>query len=70
MPTISENELAKLKNRTGIYSQLRFQNALRKTVTGLIEEAFREYAKTHKGITPEIEDRAWQRFNDILQKHL
>lgn len=36
----------------------------------IIENAFREYARAHKGCTKAIEDRAWKDFLSKLRKRL
>lgn len=69
MPTISERELQKFKNRTGVYSGTRNQSSLKSVVIGLVQQAFLEYARKH-GCKPESERLEWQRFEKILQKHL
>lgn len=73
MPTITQTELNKLRNRQGVYSQLsNSPKSLRIVVNNLIESAFREYVRSHKGkhITKQLEDESWTRFNKILQKYL
>jgi hypothetical protein len=73
MPVISQKELDKLKNKSGMYSQLRKQtNSLKPMVIDLVEGAFREYVRSHKGkhITAKLEDESWDRFKSILLEHL
>jgi len=77
MPTITQKELDKLKLKQGVYSQLRQSPKvhkeimnLQKLVIDLIEKAFREWARKHKGCTKQLEDDSWNQFNRILQKYL
>ena len=73
MPSISQKELDKLKSKQGVYSQLRDSpKTLRIVVNNLIESAFREYVRSHRGkhITKQLEDESWTRFSKILQKYL
>lgn len=72
-PSISKAELDRVKNRQGLYNKLAESNdTLRKTTIRLVEMAFREYVKSHKGkhITKLLEDESWDRFKVILQKYL
>jgi hypothetical protein len=65
--------IKKVQDKTGVYSGLRKQtNALKPLVVSLVEGAFREYVRSHKGkhITKKLEDESWDRFKSILLEHL
>lgn len=71
---IPAKELMKAKNRLGVYKTLsrptptviKFSDVL----LPVIEDAFREYARAHRGCTKQIEDKAWQDFLSKLRKRL
>lgn len=73
---IPEKELNKVKNKLGVYKVLGRPNQTSPTITfsnvllPIIESAFREYARAHKGCTKQIEDKGWKDFLSKLQKHL
>lgn len=71
--TVTEREMSKVKNKIGIYSQLRKEVApanLKVVITSIVEKAFREYANNRKGVTPDVVDRTWTGFNRYLQRYL
>lgn len=81
MPSIQidEKTLKKVKERKGVYNSLsRKQESiktinvdkLKKYVTAIIKTSFREYAFAHKGMTNELFEKEWNRFNKFLQKNL
>lgn len=73
MPSISKTELAKLRNKEGVYSNLRDTakiQTVKQYITKNVETAFRVWAKQHRGCTPDIEEKSWQKFNEVLQKYL
>jgi hypothetical protein len=74
--TIPQKELDKVKNKLGVYKQLSRPNqkppAIRfsDVLLPIIENAFREYARAHKGCTKQIEDKAWKDFLSKLRRYL
>lgn len=72
----SKEELNKTKNKLGIYKSLGRPNAVPPVTTfsdviiPVIESAFREYARSHKGCTKQIEDKAWNDFLSKLRKRI
>lgn len=78
--TITDKELKKVKNRFGPYKGLNkmplFEDRGIKVIKvsdvllPIIENAFREYARAHKGCTKTIEDKAWKDFLSKLKKYL
>lgn len=77
MPTITQKELDKLRDKQGVYQSLRRSNStaiksLKISVTAIVEAAFRDYVRSHKGkhINKQLEDESWNRFQEYLQKYL
>jgi hypothetical protein len=71
--SFDKRTIEKVKQNTEVYSGLRKQtNALKPLVVSLVEGAFREYVRSHKGkhITKHLEDESWDRFKSILLEHL
>jgi hypothetical protein len=74
--TIPQREIDKVKNRFGPYRKLDSVPKVAKIIKitdvllPIIENAFREYAKAHKGCTKAIEDKAWKDFLSKLKKYL
>lgn len=74
--TISDKELDKVKNKLGVYKALGRPNQVQPPIRfsdvllPVIEKAFREYARAHKGCTKQIEDKAWKDFLSKLQRYL
>lgn len=76
MPTISQKELNKTKNRIGLYRSLDKPaidtirpEVLKELVTKLVERAFRQYVQARKAPI-DMENMEWKRFNKFLQKNL
>lgn len=77
MPIISQKELDKYKRKEGVYASLRKSNSsvvksLKISVTSIVEAAFRDYVRSHKGkhINKQLEDESWNRFQEFLSKYL
>ena len=79
MPDIilSSHEMAKVRNQTGVYSQLRRKEVEKNThskisdaVEDCVKKAFMEWANKHKGATPEMVNKSWAQFQRILQRYL
>lgn len=68
--TIPQKELDKVKNRFGVYKGLNKVIKMTDVLLPVIENAFREYARAHKGCTKAIEDKAWKDFLSKLKKYL
>ena len=74
--TIPQKELDKVKQKVGVYRALNRPNAVPPPIRfsdvllPVIESAFREYARAHKGCTKQIEDKAWKDFLSKLRKRL
>lgn len=71
--TFDKHTIKKVQDKTGVYSGLRKQtNALKPMVVSLVENAFRDYIRSHKGkhITKRLEDESWERFKPFLLEHL
>ena len=79
MPIISRSELAKVKSREGLYSQLNRPtkpttaqkeiNNLIETVVEIVEKSFKAYARAH-GCKPQNIEMEWQRMLKFLKENL
>lgn len=75
-----DNTLKKVKAGMGVYRELTktpisqddalWIKELKKNLIQLLESIFREYARTHKGCTKELEDKEWNQFLKFLKKRL
>jgi len=79
MPTISQGELDRVKNKQGVYSQLNKSikvgqsqkeiNNLITTVVDIVEKSFKAYAKSH-GCKDSMLEVEWNRMKRFLLKNL
>lgn len=76
MPIISQKELDRLNKKQGVYANLNKptisvnESKLKQLVTELVEKAFKEYVRKHKGMTKADEDKFWKQFRPILMRYL
>lgn len=71
--TFDKSTVERVKAKAGVYSALNKRPRVVRlidVIVPVIESAFREYAKAHKGCTLEMETKEWKRFLGKLEKHL
>jgi len=74
--TFGKVDIENAKSKIGVYKSLtkELQVNVPKTITVAIEEvvesAFRQWCRRHKGHTPALEQKAWNEFIKIFRKHL